>query len=164
MEEFFYPGYAFFLLASRDPRETLDQLEHLLMQLNVHYARLDRSASAMDRLIRESALDEDLDVLIALEQRLRADYQALVRPTFSYDFHVLKLRDSILSAWETDKVRERTDTLLDMARHAVERNLELQQTRRAAKVNLAVTIVAILSFVVCVDAAVNLWSRFFGKG
>jgi len=161
-EEFFYPGYAFFLLASRDPRNTLNQLEHLLMQLNVHYARLDRSASAADRLIRESALNGDLDLLISLEQRLRADYQALVRPTFSYDFHVLKLRDSVLAAWETDKTRERTDTLLDMACRAVQRRVEHQQARRVAKVNLAVAIVAILSFIQCVDAATNLWSRFFG--
>lgn len=162
MEEFFYPGYAFFLLAARDPSGTVDQLEHLLTQLNVHYARLDRSASEADQLIRESSLDADLELLIELEQRLRADYQALIRPTFSYDFHVLKLRDSILTAWETDKVRERTDTLLEMARHAVERKLTHEQARRVGTVNLAVTIVAILSFVVCVDAAVDLWSRFFG--
>lgn len=162
MEEFFYPGYAFFLLAARDPRDTLDQLEHLLTQLNVHYARLERTAGAADRLVRESALNEDLELLIALEQRLRADYQALVRPTFSYDFHVLKLRDSVLSAWETDKVRERTDTLLEMARHAVERKMERDQAHRVGRVNRVVTIVAILSFVVCVDAAVDLWSKIFG--
>lgn len=161
-EEFFYPGYAFFLLASRgDPRDTLGQLEHLLGQLNVHYARLERSASAAERIVREMALDEDPELLIALERRLRADYQALVRPTFSYDFHVLKLRDAVLEAWETEKVRERTDTLLEMARRAVERKLEHDQTRRVARVNLAVTIVAILSFVQCVDSALNLWSKFF---
>ncbi|MFF3467819.1 hypothetical protein [Streptomyces sp. NPDC002619] len=161
-EEFFYPGYAFFLLASRNPHDTLGQLEHLLGQLNVHYARLEHSANAAERIIRESALDEDPELLIRLERRLRADYQALVRPTFSYDFHVLKLRDSVLKAWETEKVRERTDTLLEMARHAVERKLEHEQLRRVTRVNLAVTIVAILSFVQCVDAAASLWSRFFG--
>ncbi len=161
-QEFFYPGYAFFLLASRDgPSDTLGQLEHLLGQLNVHYARLERSASAAERIIREMALNEDPELLIALERRLRADYQALVRPTFSYDFHVLKLRDSVLEAWETEKVRERTDTLLEMARRAVERKLEHDQMRRVTRVNLAVTIVAILSFVQCVDSALNLWSRFF---
>ncbi|PBC70135.1 hypothetical protein BX265_7527 [Streptomyces sp. TLI_235] len=161
-EEFFYPGYAFFLLASRSPHGTLGQLEHLLGQLNVHYARLEHSANAAERIIRESALDEDPELLIGLERRLRADYQALVRPTFSYDFHVLKLRDSVLKAWETEKVRERTDTLLEMARHAVERKLEHEQVRRVTRVNLAVTIVAILSFAQCVDSALNLWSRFFG--
>lgn len=161
LDEFFYPGYAFFLLASRDPSSTLNQLEHLLMQLNVHYARLDRSANAADRLIRESGLNGDLDLLLSLEQRLRADYQALVRPTFSYDFHVLKLRDSVLSAWETGKVRERTDTLLEMACRTVQRKIEHQQARRVAKVNRAVAIVAILSFIQCVDAGASLWARFF---
>ncbi|MFB7330808.1 hypothetical protein FNH09_39915 [Streptomyces adustus] len=161
-EEFFYPGYAFFLLASRNPHDTLGQLEHLLGQLNVHYARLERSANAAERIIRESALDEDPELVIGLERRLRADYQALVRPTFSYDFHVLKLRDSVLKAWETEKVRERTDTLLQMARYAVERKLEHAQMRRVKRVNQAVTIVAILSFVQCVDAAASLWSTFFG--
>ncbi|MFB9371902.1 hypothetical protein [Kitasatospora albolonga] len=161
LEEFFYPGYAFSLLASRDPRETLGQFEHLLGQLNVHYARLEHSANAAERIVREAVLEEDPELLIRLERRLRADYQALVRPTFSYDFHVLKMRDSVLRAWETEKVRERTDTLLEMARHTVERKLEHDQMRRVKRVNRAVTLVAILSFVQCVDAAANLWSRLF---
>jgi hypothetical protein len=160
-DEFFYAGYAFSLLASPEPRHTLDQLEHLLLHLNVLYARMERSAGAADRLIRASSREENLEWLIALERRLRADYQALVRPTFSYDHHVLKLRDSLLYAWETDKTRERTDILLQMARQAVERKLAQEQARRVARVNLVVTILVIFSFVATLEAAVNLWTKVF---
>lgn len=160
-DEFFYAGYAFSLLASPDPRPTLDQLEHLLLHLNVLYSRMDRSAGAADLMIRESAPSEDIDWLIALERRLHADYQALVRPTFSYNYHVLKLRDSLLYAWETDKIRDRAEILLQMARQAVERSLAEKQTQRVARVNLVVTILTIFSFIASVDAAVSLWTRFF---
>jgi hypothetical protein len=160
-DEFFYAGYALSLLASAAPRRTLDQLEHLLLHLDVLYARMDRSASAADRLIRESSHDGDVDWLVALERRLRADYQALVRPTFSYDHHVLKLRDSLLFAWEIDKTRERTETLLQMARQTVERQLAQKQAQRVARVNLLITILAVLSFVASVDAALNLWMKLF---
>ena len=161
MDEFFYAGYAFSLLASADPRHTLDQLEHLLLQLNVLYARMDRSAAAADRLIRATPLDENLDWLISLEYRLRADYQALVRPTFSYDHHVIRLRDSLLRAWDTSAIRERADILLQLARRAVERNLAQAQGRRVARVNLVVTILVIISFVASLEAAVNLWEKAF---
>jgi hypothetical protein len=160
-DEFFYAGYAFSLLASNDPDATLEQLEHLLLNLDVLYARMDRSAGAADRLIRGSSRGEDVEWLVALERRLRADYQALVRPTFSYDYHVLKLRDSLLHAWETDRTRERTETLLEMARQAVERQIAQQQARRVGRVNLVLTILAVLSFVASVEAAVNLWTKFF---
>ncbi|GIH01984.1 hypothetical protein Rhe02_00510 [Rhizocola hellebori] len=161
LEEFFYAGYAFLLLASAEPGQTLDQLEHLLLHLDVQYARMDQSAAAADRLIRSSTLDLDVEELVRLERRLRADYQALVRPTFSYNFHVLKLRDAILHAWETDKTRERADTLMDMARQAVQRNLDQEQARRVARVNIVVTILAILSFIGSLEAAVNLWMKWF---
>jgi hypothetical protein len=161
LEEFFYAGYAFLLLASANPRHTLDQLEHLLQHLDVLYARMDRSASAADRLIRTATLGGEVEWLIAVERRLRADYQALVRPTFSYDHRVLKLRDSILLAWETDKAHARMDTLMEMARRAVERILAQEQAGRVARVNLVITILTILSFVASVEATVNLWSRLF---
>ncbi|HEU5473642.1 MAG TPA: hypothetical protein VFV67_23590 [Actinophytocola sp.] len=161
VDEFFYAGYAFSLLAAADPRHTLDQLEHLLLHLDVLYARMDRSASAADRLIRASLTDENLAWLIRLESRLRADYQALVRPTFSYDHHVLKLRDGLLYAWETDKTRERTETLLQMAREAVERRLAEDQARRVARVNLVVTILVIVNVVASLESAINLWTKWF---
>jgi hypothetical protein len=160
-DEFFYAGYAFSLLASATPQGTLDQLEHLLLHLNILHARLDRSAEAADLLVRESSPKEDIDRLIGLERRLRADYQALVRPTFSYNYHVLKLRDSLLHAWDADAARERAETLLQMARQSVERSLAEEQARRVARVNLVVTILTIFSFVASVDAVVDLWERFF---
>jgi hypothetical protein len=159
--EFFFAGYAFSLLASAQPQATVQQLEHLLLYLDVLYARMDRSAGAADQLIRGTSLDQDIDWLVALERRLRADYQALVRPTFTYDYHVLKLRDSLLHAWDTDKVRERTETLLDMARRTLERKLAQDQSRRVGRVNVALTIIAVLSLVSSVDAAVNLWAKMF---
>jgi hypothetical protein len=161
LDEFFYAGYAFLLLASADPRHTLDQLEQLLLHLDVLYARMDRSAGAADGLIRGFSSNKDVDWLIALERRLRADYQALVRPTFSYDYHVLKLRDSLLYAWETDKTRERADILLQMARQAVERKLAEEQARRVARVNLVVTILTIFSCIVSADAGIDLWMKLF---
>jgi hypothetical protein len=160
-DEFFFAGYAFSLLASAAPQQTLDQLEVLLLHLDVLYSRLERGATAADQLIREHSRDKEIDWLIWVESRLRADYQALVRPTFSYDYHVLKLRDSLLSAWETDKIRERTDTLLQMARQAVERQLARQQAHRVSQVNLIVTILTLLSVVGSIDAALNLWTRLF---
>jgi hypothetical protein len=160
-DEFFYAGYAFSLLASKDPSGTLEELEHLLLHLDVLYARMDRTAGAADRLIRGSSREENVEWLVALERRLRADYQALVRPTYSYNYHVLKLRDSLLHAWETDKTRERTETLLEMARQAVERQFAQQQARRVSRVNLVLTILTVLSLVASVDAAVNLWTRLF---
>lgn len=161
-DEFFFAGYAFSLLASAAPRETLDRLEHLLLNLDVLYSRMDRSAFAADQMIRGESSGEDIAWLVALERRLRADYQALTQPTFSYDHHVLRLRDSLLYAWEADKSRERTDTLLQMARQAVERQLAEQQARRVARVNLVVTILTIISLIVSADAAASLWERFFG--
>lgn len=160
LDEFFYAGYAFSLPASPEPRHTMDQLEHLLLHLNVLYARMDRSAGAADRLIRAASQEENLDWPIALECQPQADYQALVRPTFSYDHHVLKLRDGLLRAWETNKIRERTEILLRMAQQAVERKLAQQQARRVARVNLVVTILVIFSFAASVETAVNLWRLF----
>jgi hypothetical protein len=162
LDEFFHAGYAFSLLASAAPEGTLDQLELLLLHLDVLYARMDRSASAADEFIRGNSHHKDVDRLVGLERRLRADYQALVRPTFSYNYHVLKLRDGLLAAWETDKIRERTDTLLQMARQAVERQLAQQQAHRVGRVNLIVTILTILSIIVSADAAVDLWKRLHG--
>jgi hypothetical protein len=161
LDEFFYAGYAFSLLASAAPAATLEQLEHLLLHLDVLYARMEASATAADKLIRGTSRDEDVDWLIALERRLRADYQALVRPTFSYDHHVLRLRDSLLFAWETDKTRERTEILLEMARQAVERQLAEAQARRVGRVNLVLTILAILSLVSSIDSVLSLWDRMF---
>ena len=161
-DEFFFAGYAFCLLASAAPRDTLDRIEHLLLNLDALYSRLDRSASAADKMIRGAAHGKNVNWLVALERRLRADYQALVAPTFSYDHHVLRLRDSLLYAWETDKIRERTDTLLQMARQAVEREMAEQQARRVARVNLVVAILTIVSIISSADAAANLWTRFFG--
>jgi hypothetical protein len=160
-EEFFVAGYAFSMLVSAQPRATLEQLEHLLMQLDVVYARMDRTASAADRLIRSATRDEDIDWLVALERRLRADYQALVRPTFSYDYHVLKMRDSLLFAWETDKVRERNETLLDLARQTVERKFAQDQARRVGRVNVVLAVLTIVSLVASIDAAFDLWARLF---
>lgn len=160
-DEFFYAGYAFLLLVSPDPRDTLVQLEHLLLHLDVLYARMDRSAGAADELIRGPSRDGNINWLVALERRLRADYQALVQPTFSYDHHVLKLRDALLHAWDTDKTRERTETVLEMARQAVERQLAEEQARRVSRVNLIITILTLVSFVASIDAAINLWERLF---
>jgi hypothetical protein len=161
-DEFFYAGYAYSLLASAAPQRTLDQLELLLLHLDVLYARMDRSATAADRSIRERSGDEDVDWLVGLELRLRADYQALVRPTYSFDYHVLKLRDGLLSAWETGKTRARTETLLLMARQAVERRLAQEQARRVSRVNVVVTILTVLTVFASADAAVDLWARLFG--
>lgn len=159
--EFFFAGYAFSLLASARPQRTLDQLEHLLLNLNVLNSRMEKSAAAADQMIRSDERKKDIDWLVELEQRLRADYHALIQPTFSYDHHVLMLRDSLLRAWQIDKTRERTDTLLHMARQAVENQVAREQARRINRVNLIVTILTVVSLISSVDASVDLWTRFF---
>lgn len=161
-DEFFYAGYAYSMLASAAPGRVADQLELLLLQLDVLYARMDRCATSADRMVRDRAARGNVDWMVDLDQRLRADYQALMRPTFSFDYHVLKLRDSLLRAWETDRLRERTDTLLQMARQAVERQLAHDQARRVARVNLIVMVLTLLSLIVTADAALDLWTRLLG--
>ena len=74
-DEFFFAGYAFSLLASAEPEDTLHRVEHLLLNLDALYSRLDRSASAADQMIRGEARGMNVDWLVALERRLRADYQ-----------------------------------------------------------------------------------------
>lgn len=159
-DEFFYAGYAYNLLAAPRPATTCEKLELLLLQLDVSYARLARSAAAADLAIRQQTHDADVNWLVGLELRLRADYQALVTPTFSFDFHVLTLRDALLTAWDTDALRGRTDTLLTMSRQAVERRLAERQTRRVTLVNRWITLLTALSAIATAEAAVNLWSRF----
>jgi hypothetical protein len=158
--EFYCPGTGFSILASADPVPTLGKLEILLLHLDVLYARMDNSAAAADRVIRSVEHRKIIDVLIAAEYRLRSDYHALVQPTFSYDAHVTQLRDALLSAWDTDKNSQRADALLSMARQAVERQIALEQSRRAGLLNLVVVILTIISLVGSIEAAVDLWSRF----
>jgi hypothetical protein len=159
--EFYCPGTGFSILASADPRPTLSKLEILLLHLDVLYARMDNSAAAADRVVRSVEHRKKTDGLIAAEFRLRSDYHALVQPTFSYDAHVTQLRDALLSAWETDKNSARADALLDMARQAVERQIALEQGRRVARLNLVLAILTIISLISSIDAAVDLWHRFF---
>jgi hypothetical protein len=160
LDEFFFAGYAFNLLVGVRPERTLDQLEFLLLHLDVLYARMARSAGFADQSIRNNSQTADITWLVDLDQRLRADYQALIGPTFSFDFHVLKLRDALLDVWGAEQIRERTETLMQMTRTTVGRRLAEDQARRVSRVNLIVVILTVLSVVASVDAAVNLWTRF----
>ncbi len=161
-DEFVYAGYAFSLLAAARPAATLDQLEQLLLRLDVIYARLAGSADAAEDAIRRQGDGNDIDWLVGLERRLRADYHAVITPTFSFDHHVLKLRDAYLSAWDTDALRARTESVLAMARQSVERRLAQQQATRVTWLNYVVALLTLLSLVATFDAAWNLWDRLTG--
>ena len=158
LDEFFYAGYGYFLLASASPAWSLRQFELLILHLGVLYSRMDRRAQSADRVIRESLHQGNVGRLIALERELSADYHALVTPTFSFDHHILIIRDRVLSAWGVDRLRQRAETLLRLARQAVEDFAAETQARRVKRVRQAVTLVALLSFVSCLEAAYNLWA------
>ena len=159
MSEFYCPGTGFSILASADPLGTLGKLEILLLNLDMLYARMDNSAAAADRVVRSAERRKDTDGLIAAEYQLRADYHALVEPSFTYDAHVTQLRDALLSAWDIDKNSQRADALLNMARQAVERQIALDQGRRVARLNFVLALLTIISLISSIDAAFDLWSR-----
>lgn len=162
-DEFLYAGYAFNLLAAGDPVTRLEKLRLLLLVLDVSYARLARTAAAADESLRRDERKTDVVSWLAhLERRLRAEYQALVTPTFSYDHHALRVRDALLRSWDADKLEARAEDLLAAVRRTAERRLAEAQGRRLRRVNLIIMILAVLSAVEMVDAAISLVERLFG--
>jgi hypothetical protein len=163
--QYFYPGYAFNLLAmpdAEDCRRNLHKLALLLLILDVSYARLARTARAADRALwdgQRGGYGADAGWLERLERRLRSDYQALVTPTFSYDHHALMLRDGILDAWDAAGLETRAEDLLAAVRQILERELAEEQAQRVARVNTIVTILTVLSAIATIEAVVSLVER-----
>jgi hypothetical protein len=160
-DEFLFAGYAFNLLAGSEPRVRAEKMTLLLLILDVSYARLARTAAAADETFHRREVDADLNWLGELERRLRVDYQALVTPTFSFDHHTLRLRDAVLRSWDAGKLQTRTENLLATVRRTVEQRAAAERDRRIRRVNQVVTVVALLSAMETVDAAVNLFTHFF---
>lgn len=162
LDEFLFAGYAYNLLATPHPRPGMEKLTLLLLILDVSYARLARTAAAADEFLRGNKDSADVAWLAQLEQRLRAEYQALITPTFSYDQHALRVRDAILRSWDAGKLQSRAEDLLAAVRRAVELRLAEEQARRVRMVNLVVVVLTVLSAVEMADAAVSLIDRLFG--
>jgi hypothetical protein len=155
-DEYLYTGYAYHLLASHDPEPNLRKLSLLLLILNVLYARLARFASAADEALSRREHYTDLDWLARTERQLRAQYQSLITPTFSFDHHALRVRDAVLRSWDVPKLQVRADNLLSMLRNAVELQLASNQARRSRRLNLFVVILAALTVIPTTEAVVNL--------
>lgn len=162
LDQFLYAGYAYNLLAMRDPQPGLTKLALLLLILDVSYARLARTAAAADASLLSRRYNADIEWLTQLEHRLRSEFQSLVTPTFSYDHHTLKLRDGLLRAWDAAKLQSRAENLLAIVRRTVEMELAERQARRIRRVNLVVTVLTVLSAVATAEAAVSLFDYFFG--
>ena len=162
LDEYFYAGYAYHLLAMRDPVPNLRRLILLLLILNVSYARLARFAAAADRALVSRDYRTDLAWLADTERRLRSEYQSLITPTFSFDHHALKVRDAILRSWDVPKLQSRTDNLISMVRHAVEFRMAQDQARRIRRLNLIVVVLTTLSVIPTVEAVLALYRLLTG--
>jgi hypothetical protein len=157
-EEFLYTGYAYHLLGGSDPVPTMRKLTLLLHVLNDSYARLANIATAADDVLRSERDDGDGDLalLARTERRLRAEYQRLITPTFSFDHHALVVRDSILQAWDVPKLEARADSLISMLRRAVEFQMAENHAARVQRLNVIILVLTVLSVVSTAEAAVSL--------
>lgn len=158
-DEFFYPGYAFNVLAAADPVASLEKLTLLLLILDVHNVRLARNAEAARRALEHGDVGPDLERLTRIEQRLRTEYQSLLAPTFSFDHHALMLRDSILRAWQLERLQSLTNSLISMLRETIERTIAAEQARRTRRINVVVTVLTVLSAVATIEASVSLYDH-----
>jgi hypothetical protein len=159
MDEYLYTGYAYHLLASRDPLPSLHKLALLLLVLNVSYARLARFAAAADGALTSREYYTDVEWLARTERRLRSEYQSLITPTFSFDHHALKVRDAVLDSWDVPKLQARADNLISMVRSAVEFRMAEDHARRVRRLNALVVILTALSVIPTADAVISLFER-----
>lgn len=162
LDEYFYAGYAYHLLAMRDPQPNLRKLALLLLVLNVSYARLARFAAAADRALLRPDYHTDVAWLADTERRLRSEYQSLITPTFSFDHHALKVRDAVLRSWDVPKLQARADNLISMVRHAVEFRMAQDHARRIRRLNLIVVLLTALSVIPTVEAVLALYRLVTG--
>lgn len=156
LDEYLYTGYAYHLLATRDPLPNARKLALLLLILNVSYARLARFADAADSALRSRVHYTDVAWLVRTERRLRSEYQALITPTFSFDHHALTVRDAVLESWDVPKLQARADNLLSMVRNAVEFRMAQDHARRIRRLNLLVLILTAVSIIPVVETVVAI--------
>lgn len=156
LNEYLYTGYAYHLLAMRNPVPNLQKLSLLLLILNASYARLARFAAAADNALHRHEFYTDVDWLAQTERRLRSEYQSLITPTFSFDHHALKVRDAILESWDAPKLQARTNDLISMVRNAAEFRLAQDQTRRIRRLNLFVVVLTALSLIPTAEAVLAI--------
>lgn len=157
LDEFLYTGYAYHLLAMKDPVPNLRKLALLLLILNVSYARLARFATAAEHALLNREHFTDVGWLANVERQLRAEYQALVTPTFSFDHHALKVRDAVLDSWDVPKLQARTDNLLSTVRNAVELKMAQDHARRVQRLNWIVAVLTALSIIPTAEAVYRLF-------
>jgi hypothetical protein len=149
------------VLATAHERPSAEKLTLLLLILNVSYARVARAAGAGDAELRRAEHTAvDSTSLAALEYRLRADYQSLINPVFSYDHHALRMRDAILRSWEADNLQARMENVLAGVRQSIERSLANEQGRRLHLTNTVIVVLTMLSLVSTFQAGLEIYDRF----
>jgi hypothetical protein len=160
-DEYLFAGYAYLVLATAHERPSAEKLTLLLLILNVSYARVARAAGAGDAELRRAEHTAvDSTSLAALEYRLRADYQSLINPVFSYDHHALRMRDAILRSWEADNLQARMENVLAGVRQSIERSLANEQGRRLHLTNTVIVVLTMLSLVSTFQAGLEIYDRF----
>jgi hypothetical protein len=157
-DEYLFAGYAYNLIATKDPLPSLRKLALLLLVLDVSYARLARLAGAADHALNRQDFEANSRWLAQTARRLRSEYQSLITPTFSFDHHALKIRDAILDAWDVRKLMDRADNLISMLRDAIELELAADQARRISKLNIVVFILTVLSTISTAEAALSIYN------
>jgi hypothetical protein len=157
-DEYLYAGYAYNLLATKDPLPSLRKLALLLLVLDVSNARLARLAAAADFALRSEDFETNSQWLAQTARRLRSEYQSLITPTFSFDHHALKIRDAILESWDVPKLMDRADNLISMLRDAIEFQMAADQARRIRKLNLVVFFLTVLSTISTIEAALSIYN------
>lgn len=158
--QYFYAGYAYFFLLGDKIRGNLDKLSLLLMVLNTFYSRLSRtSISAREAL--KLGRSFDIEWLEQLSERLRAEYQDLATPTFSFDHHALCLRDGIFEAWDIHTLSDSAGDLVDRLRMKLESQKTRAQEKRGKWLKGGLSAITAFSLMSAVESATVLWERWF---
>lgn len=154
-EEYLYAGYAFLLLGVPPGSATPEKLRDLLLILDVLYAQLAQGAAAAKDYLIDG--DDALDVADweQLERDLRMRYREVATPTFSFDHHVLAMRNTILEAWGAADLLERSQELLAWGDEAQTRRELAKQARRSRVFNVILGVIAVLAVF---DTADSVWS------
>lgn len=160
VEEYLYCGYAFLLLAVPPGSDTPDKLRDLLLILNVLYSQLASAAADARAYLHGDVGDAGADgSWSALERQLRMRHREVTTPTFSYDHHVLTMRNAILDAWGTEALLDGIQELLQWG-HESQRNGEVEaQARRTRRMNRVLTVIGVLAVFDTVESISSLISR-----
>lgn len=157
--EYFYAGYAYLMLFGARVTETLREYELLLQAIGVSYYRLSKLLEAARTALRANEV-HDAEFLAEIASRLRADYNSLVSPIFSYDHHYLLMRNEIFRAWDINTLNLTCQSLLSTVRERAEVQANERQRRRDRVIQGGLGLISALSVIEAVDAILELLDRF----